>query len=95
MKGLSVDIARELLRVRKEGFRGIALLCDPPTGALAIFSVNTGGCCCLGTAPIVGSAPAFGITQLPDLSIPESATPTEAFQAVGAELRRMKKRLLN
>lgn len=92
---ISIDAARAVQSTQRKGYRGIALLSDPPTGQLVLFRVQATGCDSLGTAPILDTDAPAGVMELPDLVVEPETTPADAFRAAEAEIRRLTALMLN
>lgn len=80
------------------GYRGLALLRDPGTRNMLVFRAHDDGVTCLAFTDFVPDADvdaSITLVPLPRLQIADGTPPTQVFQAVEAELRRMDAALTN
>jgi len=89
---ISAAAARDVQRLQRSGYRGIALLRDPASRTMVAFTCTDRGCASLGVAafkPEPGLDDSHTLVCLPGLQFDEGATPSEVFAAVEREIQRL------
>jgi hypothetical protein len=90
---IGAEAALTIRRVQERGYRGIAALSEPRLGQVTVFRIRASGCELVGRGEVAQADEDSELATLPDLIIPDDASPEDAFAIAIAELRRMMARL--
>lgn len=89
---ISTDGALAIQRLQRSGYRGAALVRDPPTRTMIVFLVTDRGCTHLAEAEFAVDATLDTdgcLLCMPGLKFRDGATPNDVFSAVEREIRRL------